>query len=129
MTARQYGLRMRPPSLLLPVAACLLLAAPASAATIPVTTTDDTVAAVGACSLRAAISAANSDAASGGCPAGDDTDTVTLPAGTYGLSRSGAGEDANSTGDLDVTENVTIDGAGEAPTTVDVNQLTAPSTS
>ena len=114
---------MRPPSLLLPVAACLLLAAPASAATIPVTTTEDTVAADGSCSLREAISAANSDAATGGCPAGADTDTITVPAGTYELSRAGDGEDANSTGDLDVTESVTIDGADAGSTTVDAKQL------
>jgi CSLREA domain-containing protein len=39
------------------------------------------------CSLREAITAANSDATYGGCSAGAGTDTIMLPAGTYTLSR------------------------------------------
>ena len=47
------------------------------------------------CSLRGAIVTAN--AATG-------ADTITLPAGTYTLTRAGANEDAASTGDLDIIE-------------------------
>ena len=55
----------------------------------------------GACTLRAAISEANF---------GTD-DVVQVPAGTYTLSVAGEGEDANATGDLDVTQPQTIQGA------------------
>src|SRR5262245_53868368 len=47
-------------------------------------------------SLREAILAAN---ASVGV-----ADTINLPAGTYGLTRTGADEDAGATGDLDVSD-------------------------
>lgn len=87
------------------VAALLAVPAAASAATIPVTTTADQLALSddGACSLREAVQAASQDAAAGGCPAGDGgvEDVIELPSGTYELTRSGQGEDANSTGDLD----------------------------
>ena len=43
------------------------------------------------------------------------TDTIELPAGEYGLTRTGASENANATGDLDVTGgNLTIRGAERA---------------
>ena len=54
-------------------------------------------------SLRAAVMEAN---ALGGKA------EITLAAGEYKLTRSGAGEDAASTGDLDVTGDITIVGAG-----------------
>lgn len=55
-----------------------------SAATITVTTTADEDDDPGAgCSLFEAITAANTDAAYGGCPAGDGADTINVPAGTY----------------------------------------------
>ena len=67
--------------------------APAGAATIDVTTTDDTIADDGFCSLREAVIAANTNAAStdttGGCVAGDPVltvDTINIPAGTYSLT-------------------------------------------
>ena len=62
------------------------------------------------CSLREAIVAANGNAGA---------DTITLPAGTYTLSIVGANEDAAATGDLDITDGVTINGAGAATTIVD----------
>jgi hypothetical protein len=97
------------------VAFVLLIApATASAATITVTTDQDLFAASGGpCSLRGAIEAARTNAAFGGCGAGSGADTIELPAGDYGLTRPGAGEDANATGDLDITAgDVTIAGAG-----------------
>lgn len=83
-----------------------------SAATLTVTTTNDTIAADGQCSLREAITAANLDAAFNGCAAGSGMDVILLGAGEYRIDRAGAGEDANSTGDLDVRSSLTIQGAG-----------------
>ena len=54
-------------------------------------------------SLRAAIMEAN---ALGGA------DSIFIPAGTYAINISGSGENAAATGDLDITEAVTITGAG-----------------
>ncbi len=86
----------------------LTLAANAAiAAPIPVTTTADErsgMATGSGCSLREAIEAAGTNAAYGGCPAGESpaADTLTLDAGsTYALTLAGTGDDANLTGDLD----------------------------
>jgi CSLREA domain-containing protein len=85
--------------------------APLSAAAIYVVSktadTDDGVCDAD-CSLREAIRAAN--AAAG-------PDTITLPAGTYTLTLAGANEDAGATGDLDITDDLTLAGAG-AETTI-----------
>src|SRR4029077_3783442 len=48
-------------------------------------------------------------------------DTVVVPAGTYVLTLTGAGDDAGLSGDLDVTADVDIVGAGSATTTLDGN--------
>ncbi len=61
--------------------------------------------AAGNVTLRAAIQEAN--ALVGG-------DTITLPAGTYSLSLFGADEQAAATGDLDLTDGITLTGAGAA---------------
>lgn len=61
-------------------------------------------------SLRAAIMEAN--ALSG-------NDTITLPAGTYTLTRSGAADDTAVNGDLDITDNLIIAGAGSGETIID----------
>ncbi|MEM7112219.1 MAG: choice-of-anchor D domain-containing protein [Chloroflexota bacterium] len=66
------------------------------------------------CSLRGAISKANADTA--------NAYTISLPAGTYTFSLSGT-ENANATGDLDITDDLTIDGAGADTTIVDANDL------
>ncbi len=90
----------------------LAAAPPASAATFPVTTTADTADGTcdAQCSLREAVGAANG-------AAGDDT--ITVPAGTYVLTRTGAQENLNVTGDLDVSGVTTIQGAGAAATVLD----------
>ena len=49
-------------------------------------------------------------------------DTIVLPAGTYTLTRAGAGEYGCLTGDLDITASLTINGAGRA-TVVDAAGL------
>ncbi len=64
----------------------------------------------GPCTLRAAVQEAN---------ALPGADTISLPAGTYTLDIVGSGEDASATGDLDITGNLTINGAGMATTIVD----------
>jgi CSLREA domain-containing protein len=95
----------------------------ASAATISVTGTADVLGADGTCSLREAVQAANTDAAVNECGAGSGADTVVLPAGTFALTRAGAAEDANVTGDLDVLADLTLQGAGAGRTTLDGNGL------
>jgi CSLREA domain-containing protein len=73
------------------------------------------------CSLREAIQAANIDAALSGCAAGSGADAITVPAGILRLRRVGANEDNNSTGDLDILQDVTIRGAGGFLTVIDGN--------
>ena len=114
---------------LLPLLALLPLVVPATAAAAPiaVTTDADTVADDGTCSLREAVTAANTDTASGAaageCAAGGGADTITLLPGTYTRTRAGNGENANSTGDLDVTTELTVEGPGAATTTIDADGL------
>lgn len=79
------------------------------------TNLDENGAAGAGCSLREAITAANTNSAFGGCTAGSPgADIVNVPPGTYNLTIIGA-EDANASGDLDVTESLGIArmGAGE----------------
>ncbi len=119
--------QLRPPIvLLLTLAALLALFAqgePSYAATITVNTTADELNSDGDCSLREAIQAANTDAAVDVCTAGSGADTIDLPAGTYTLGIAAQGEDANTTGDLDITADLTVNGAGAATTIVDGNAL------
>ncbi len=119
----QYAL----PGLLALAALVLAQGQQAYAATINVNSTADVIADDGACTLREAITAANTDTASGAtpgeCAAGSGADTIDLPSGTYTLSIAGVGEDANATGDLDITDDLTINGAGQATTIVDGNAL------
>ena len=65
----------------------------------------------GRCTVRAAIQESN---ASTGV-----ADIVTIPAGSYGLSLAGRLEDGALSGDLDITDSVTINGAGVGLTTID----------
>ncbi|MEA2347070.1 MAG: trimeric autotransporter adhesin [Thermoleophilaceae bacterium] len=109
--------------------------APAAlAVTIPVTTALDQAAGPtdAKCSLREAVSAANTNLAVDSCPAGGGTgttDTITLGTGTFPLSISNPGgtpEDLNASGDIDISsglanEGVIIQGAGASATTVDAN--------
>ena len=68
----------------------------------------------GVCTLRAAIQEAN---------AGAGADAIQVPAGTYVLTVPGRTEDAGATGDLDITDDVTITGAGAEATIVDGDDL------
>jgi len=90
--------------------------AASAATTFTVTTVLDTVDANpadgicadagGQCSLRAAVMQANSSAGA---------DTIIVPPGTYTLMLAGRDENASATGDLDITDAVTIIGAGGNP--------------
>jgi len=84
-------------------------------ATFNVTTTLDVAdPADGKRSLREAITAANNLAGA---------DVIVLPAGVCKIALIGAGEDANATGDFDITGAVTIQGAGSGATVIDGQQL------
>src|SRR5690554_5054767 len=79
-------------SLLGSLAAALSLAAiavlpisGAGAAVIEVSTTADQAGATPGCSLRQAITAAQTDTAVGGCQAGAGADSIKLPPGNYRL--------------------------------------------
>ena len=82
----------------------LLWTQTAAAATFNVTKATDSAdgACDADCSLREAIIAANASAGA---------DDVVVPAGTYVLELVGASEDAAATGDLDVTDDLTVIGA------------------
>lgn len=95
----------------------------APGATITVTTVVDEVVANSQCSLREAIQGANTDSAVGGCLAGSGDDRLLLPAGVLALTLTGANEDDNGTGDLDLRANVTLSGLGAASTIIDGKQL------
>ncbi|HPH97579.1 MAG TPA: Calx-beta domain-containing protein [Anaerolineaceae bacterium] len=62
------------------------------------------------CTLRAAIQTANNN--------GNGADTILLPPWTYFLTRDGAYENAANTGDLDITEALTLTGSGANVTIV-----------
>ncbi|MEJ2708534.1 MAG: choice-of-anchor Q domain-containing protein [Anaerolineales bacterium] len=77
----------------------------------------------GMCTLREAVIAANTDKASGKkdgeCPAGNGSDTIELPTGTYLLTRTDSGnEDSSSTGDLDIRGDLIIQGQGAEVTLI-----------
>jgi large repetitive protein len=96
-----------------------LSAAPASAASFTVNSVNDAVdsrpgdgicaSRGGVCTLRAAIQEANALAGA---------DSIILPRGSFLLTIAGRDEDAAATGDLDITDDLTIAGAGEQWTTI-----------
>src|SRR5215208_6127999 len=108
--------------LLVVVLVALSLAPAASAGTISVTTTFDQLDGSAPCSLREAVNTANADANSGGCVDANPAaaDTIKLAGGDYNLQRAGI-EDANASGDPDVTESLTIAGAGADESGIDGN--------
>ncbi|MCI0397046.1 MAG: CSLREA domain-containing protein [Chloroflexi bacterium] len=92
-----------------------------SGSIITVNTTDDELNSDGDCSLREAVRSANLNSAVDGCLAGSGADTINIPAGTYELSIAGNGEDAALTGDLDLAEDVTVEGSTAAATRLDAS--------
>lgn len=114
---------MRSQTYLLAAAVSILVTGVAAAATFNVNSTADEVdanpgdgacvTAGGACTVRAAVMEANA-------LAGDDD--ILIPAGTYALTiPADSGGDAD--GDLDVTDNLTVTGAGTADTTIDASAM------
>lgn len=105
------------------------LGAPLSAESTSIITVDETADDAnpnGLCSLREAISAANSDTAVDSCTAGSGDDIILLPAGTYQLSIPNDdenGEDYNATGDLDILSVITLTGAGPEQTIIDAGGI------
>ena len=85
---------------------------------------DDAFFGDGFCSLREAILNANTDGRfSPDCPAGSGPDRINLAPGTYTLAIAGSDEDFGVTGDLDITDDLTISGAGAAITVIDGGAL------
>jgi CSLREA domain-containing protein len=121
VTANRFALRVFAAALAAALAGMAPPVPPAHAVTIAVDTTTDEDNADGDCSLREAVLAANLDAARSGCPAGNGADRITLPAGTYTLTLTGANEFASLTGDLNIASDLTIVGAGQANTVIDGN--------
>jgi len=96
-------------------AAVFVLAPPAYAATITVNTLDDELNSDGDCSLREAISAANTNAASDACASGQAAPTVDV------IDFSVTGTITLTSGQLTIFDNLTIDGPGEADLTISGN--------
>src|SRR4051794_29908114 len=99
---------VRSPALALAAAtAALALPGTAPAAVIDVTSQADNNGA--GCTLREAITSANAavPSPSDGCTDGGASDEVVLPASAnpWVLTQTGAGDDDNETGDLDVRDN------------------------
>lgn len=94
----------------------LIISSHAHAAQFSVSKTADTAdgACDSDCSLREAIIAANTNS---------EDDVIIVPAGTYTFARGGAGEDAASTGDLDITSPIVLTGAGQDLTIIDAASL------
>ncbi|HEX5948942.1 MAG TPA: CSLREA domain-containing protein [Actinomycetota bacterium] len=95
-----------------------LLPAPAGAGTLTVTRTDDPPpdgCSAGDCSLREAVLAANTSVG---------PDAVLVPAGRYVLSIPPDGTpDDGLDGDLDITEDLILEGAGAPTTILDANHV------
>lgn len=96
-----------------------------SFSTITVNNTADVIANDGSCTLREAVTAANTNTPSGSLPgeciAGSADDMISLPAGQFVLTRVGANEDMNQSGDLDILNSLQIRGVGANQTIIDGN--------
>jgi CSLREA domain-containing protein len=100
------------------------LSFPLNAADLVVNTTaDNLIAADNFCTLREAIINSNSDVdnTSADCLTGSGADTITLPGGVYILTLVGAKENLGATGDLDINDDLTINGTSSSNTIVDGN--------
>lgn len=90
---------------------------------ITVDTTEDEFNDDGDCSLREALDSANDDAARDGCEGGTGADTVMIPAGTYVLSLPDGPGGSDEELDLDVLDEVTLQGAGASTTIIDADGI------
>ena len=108
------------PLLIILAAPPVARAAPdAPATTITVTTVNDEIASGGLCSLREAITAANTHAVFNECVGGPGVNTISLGPGTYQLTILGTGELANADGDLNITSSMIISGANASTTIIE----------
>lgn len=71
----------------------------------------------GECTLRAAIQESNATAG------GNDPNVIEVPAGTFALALQGTDEGQAATGDLDITGDVIVRGAGAGNTVIDGMQI------
>jgi CSLREA domain-containing protein/MYXO-CTERM domain-containing protein len=106
------------------ILAATALSTLAQAASITPNTTLDGTAPTPDCTLREAITSVNTNTASGGCTAtgAGAIDTVELPAGAYVLDITSTDDD-NTSGDLDVLADITINGAGADTTSISAQGL------
>lgn len=119
-------IRLRAGVIAVIVVAALAPAPQVLAATLEVTTTEDETLVNETCSLREAVIAANTDSPVDACPAGSGSDTITLAAGTYVLDEDGPLEDSSATGDLDISSDLQIVGAGVEATIIDGSAFPQP---
>jgi len=77
-------------------------------------TLDNLTSGDGKLTLREAITRANTR---------PGADAIVLPAGTFGIELKASGEDGNATGDFDIKDTLTIQGAGNGRTFVDGKQF------
>ena len=115
-------------SILISVLGLAAAGAPAAATTIAVDSTADDFdqGANGNCTLREAILAANTNAEVDACAAGQPApvvDVVVVPAGAFVLAIGPRGDDAGERGDLDLTDDVEVRGAGAGTTVVDAGRI------
>ena len=102
-------------------------AAPARADAVVVTTElDEYGTNANDCSLREAIKATNGNSSFGGCAyssSGPMTlpDAISVPPGTYSLTISGT-DDTNAAGDLDITQQLFLQGAGKDDVKIQVDR-------
>ena len=108
---------------LITTAAVATLGGAAAAATIVVDTTIDGYGNGPGCTLREAIHAANDDTFFDYCPQGIGKDLIVVPAGRYRLTLGPAGDNVGQHGDLDITDDVVIRGAGIGRTVIDADGL------
>ena len=117
---KMQGIKLLYTLLVCCMAMVLCLSQGAEAAIFKVNSTDDIVdvapgngicmTGTGVCTLRAAVQEANA------LPGADE---IRLKAAVYRLTLTGAGENLAATGDLDITDSVTIKGKGATLTVVD----------
>ena len=104
------------------VVASLAFSASASANDITVNTGQDEFGTGADCSLREAIQAANTNTAFGGCPTASPsgTDTIFVTGGSqYNVGMGGTAEDANASGDFDITSFIRIAATGTGNARID----------
>jgi CSLREA domain-containing protein len=106
------------------VVMAFVLVKPAGAGTtINVNTIIDELNTDGDCSLREAIRAANLDTAVDACLAGSGADTILIPSGLYTLTLAGTDEDRARTGDLDITDDLSLSGSTASDTVINGNGI------